>query len=236
MKIFGKRSLIIICFLIVLGTTTAWASMGSENAEHRCRQYSQKRFLAVVNVYKGEALSRAKIEIDRSMRPGVDQTPFVLDESAIIISRNNKEDRMYKRSRALAVGDDCSIESAIGTESFTEFGIPLIPPPSLVDVGSSWIKRLKIVHEQREIPITISYKMEEVKKIMGKYVAVVGLILSGVDLGSSDEQRKRWAGVGLELWDVKDGSPIMRNIEMRYGRSFATGEEIKIEYSEARKY
>lgn len=149
----------------------------------------------------------------------------LIDEEGLVEIQKYNKINLYKLVRK-------SGQREMLVNDILNYGFPVIIPESL---KLKSIVRLKMTlkYEEEIVPIDLSYKVTEIKKLNGKEVAHISITLIGIGKEVGNGDRMKWAGMGEEIWDVETKKPLMRTMELRYGRSFVSNIHLRLSYAES---
>lgn len=190
------------------------------------------RYLAV-SLAGADKEIRSVAEIERKE---ADNSRSKFIETAYIEEDRGGGIRSGKAGRVNSAGDESPSEGALTIEDIAHFGLPLLHPEILPKEGETLREKFVLTGRASEVPVTVSYAFQKASEMMGRNVAVFDVTLNGVDYEAEGGARKRWAGIGYEVWDTGVKMPVIRVIEIKYGHSPADGVEFALERSEASLY
>lgn len=154
-----------------------------------------------------------------------------LVETATVHISGVVEDTVGERGRTTTLGAEYSPIDGLELDGIVIFGLPTIPPQIKVTIEKSWRERIKIRYRDREVPATLVYTTDRVDSFLERDVAVIRFILNGVEV--TGDRTVRWAGVGREVWNIEDNTPVLRLLELRRTRPSDNEVTLKLSYAES---
>jgi hypothetical protein len=232
----NARSTLLIFLIIIFPV----ASFGSDavTIKLKCKGGTQRKYISSSVVKRdGSRTDEISSEINREISESrafnhllanVSVAPaYRLRESALV--KHNNE--ITKKRRSIPLDKDCGPNEVMDLKDLFVFGLGSAAAGNNVSVGSRWKRQYVIRADSGQIPLTVAYTLVRIDKSLSGDVAIIDLMVSGVeDVGSS---KLRWAGVGREVWSLEQSLPIIKIMEIRRGSSFTDGINLEFSYSES---
>lgn len=210
---------------VVIVTILTFFSANLLAGNFKCTSQAFKNYLSVgLMEKKGNVRFRYISESEQNFQK------FARIADAKVAKRTIEGEQIIKNRRLFSWGNTCSDENEVKLEDLMKFGLPPVISEDM-KVGKRWQRSILLHFNGKEVPINISYKYEGVDKLLDSEVAVITLTLTGLEYDES--AKKKWAGLGREIWDIEEGLPLIRLIEIKRGKSFTKDADFTLSYSEA---
>lgn len=157
----------------------------------------------------------------------------ILNEKADMLVDNGAVKTASTRARTFFLPQAGKNPGELNFDDLAVFGIPTPLFGSVAEPGQVMRRKYQVLHDNKTVPITVTYKYSHKFLLFNREVAVFDLVVNGVYYDEKTHTKKRLAGFGKEARSSRDGLVLFRGLELRCGVSVASEPDKIISFSEA---